>query len=258
MADNVAVTPGSGATIAADELTDGVLGGPIKVQYIKIMDGTLDSSVKTTVKAASTAAAATDPALVVSVSPNSPMTINPTQLGALGQTTMSASVPMTIASDQTYGNSTGSAVPAKAMYGGANAITALPTAATAGNLEGISADKFGRQIVLPVTVRDLVGIQPTTISTTTPTTIVTAAGSGVFADLLSLIISNTSASTNTRVDISDGTVTFSLQSIGGAPPVGIPYMGTPIPATTANTAWTATLATATTDIRVVAIYAKNK
>ena len=193
-------------------------------------------------------AASTDPALVVTIR----------DINANGQTTMSASAPVTIASDQTYGNATGSAVPAKAMYGGADAITALPTAATAGNLVGMSADKFGRQIVLPVTVRDLVGIQPTTISTTTPTSIVPAGGSGVFTDLLALIISNTSASTNTRVDISDGTVTFSLQSIAGAPPVGIPYMGTPIPATTANTAWTATLGTAATDIRFVAIYAKNK
>jgi hypothetical protein len=261
VADNVAVTPGSGATIAADELTDGTLGS-VKVQYIKIMDGTLDSSVKTTVKAASTAAAATDPALVVSVSPNSPMTINPTQLGTLGQTTMSASVPIAIASDQTYGNSTGSAVPAKAMYGGANAITALPTAATAGNLEGISADKFGRQIVLPVTVRDLVGTQAVTLSaTTTETTIITAGGAGIFNDLMCLVISNTSASTNTRVDIRDataGTIIASIQSVGGAPPVGIPYMGTPIPQTTAANNWTAQCATSTTDVRVFAVYAKNK
>jgi hypothetical protein len=249
MTDNVAITPGSGGLVAADEVVDGTLG-TVKVQFIKIMDGTLDGTNKVTVKAGSTAPAAGDPALVVGISPNS--------VNANGQTTMSGSAPVTIASDQTYGNATGSAVPAKAMYGGANAITALPTAATAGNLVGMGADKFGRQIVLPVTVRDLVGIQPTTISTTTPTTIVTAGGSGVFTDLLSLIISNTSASTNTRVDITDGTVTFSLQSIGGAPPVGIPYMGTPIPATTANTAWTATLGTATTDIRIVAIYAKNK
>ena len=51
MADNVAITAGSGVTIAADELTDGVLGS-VKVQYVKIMDGTLDGTSKATVGAA--------------------------------------------------------------------------------------------------------------------------------------------------------------------------------------------------------------
>lgn len=45
MADNVAVTPGTGATIAADEVTDGTLG-TVKVQYVKIMDGTIDGTTK--------------------------------------------------------------------------------------------------------------------------------------------------------------------------------------------------------------------
>ena len=50
MADNVIVTAGSGTTIAADELTDGTLG-LVKVQYVKLMDGTLDSSTKAAVGA---------------------------------------------------------------------------------------------------------------------------------------------------------------------------------------------------------------
>lgn len=45
MADNVAVTSGSGNTIAADEVVDGVLG-TVKVQFVKIMDGTLDGTGK--------------------------------------------------------------------------------------------------------------------------------------------------------------------------------------------------------------------
>lgn len=45
MADNVNVTAGSGTTIAADEVTDGTLG-TVKVQYVKLMDGTLDSTTK--------------------------------------------------------------------------------------------------------------------------------------------------------------------------------------------------------------------
>src|SRR6185312_5266700 len=45
MADNVAVTAGAGTTIAADEVVDGTLG-TVKVQYVKLMDGTLDSTTK--------------------------------------------------------------------------------------------------------------------------------------------------------------------------------------------------------------------
>lgn len=51
MADNVSVTAGSGTTIAADELTDGTLG-VVKVQYVKLMDGTLDSSNKALINSA--------------------------------------------------------------------------------------------------------------------------------------------------------------------------------------------------------------
>lgn len=45
MADNVGITPGSGATIAADEVNDAGLG-LVKVQYVKIMDGTIDGTTK--------------------------------------------------------------------------------------------------------------------------------------------------------------------------------------------------------------------
>lgn len=158
--------------------------------------------------------------------------------------------------------STGAAVPAGAVYDGYLAQTALPTAATAGNIVGGLSDKFGRQIVLPVTIRDLVGTQTTTISaSTSETTIVTAGAAGVFNDLICLIISNTSASTNTRIDIRDataGSIVASIMSIGGAAPVGIPFMGVPIPQTTAANNWTAQCSASTTDIRVYAVYAKNK
>lgn len=50
LADNVAITAGSGTTIAADELTDGTLGS-VKVQFVKIMDGTLDGTSKAAVGA---------------------------------------------------------------------------------------------------------------------------------------------------------------------------------------------------------------
>lgn len=45
MADNVEVSAGSGTNIAADEVVDGTLG-TVKVQFVKIMSGTLDATDK--------------------------------------------------------------------------------------------------------------------------------------------------------------------------------------------------------------------
>src|SRR5690348_10103527 len=57
MADN-ATTGTTGLSIAADEVIDSILG-TVKVQYVKIMDGTLDSTGKLTVDAVSNAARTT-------------------------------------------------------------------------------------------------------------------------------------------------------------------------------------------------------
>lgn len=158
-------------------------------------------------------------------------------------------------------SATAAAVPANAAYAGAQAITALPTAVSNAQEVGISADKFGRPVVLQTTIRDLIGTQTTTISaSTSETTIVTAAAS-TFNDLLLLIVSNTSASTVTRIDFRDttaGSVLFSLISNGGQNPVGFNVGGVGIPQTSVNTNWTAQCATSTTDIRIYAVFAKNK
>lgn len=156
---------------------------------------------------------------------------------------------------------TGAALPSGAISNGGLAKTALPTAATDGNLTAMMTDKFGRPITVPVTIRDLVGTQTTTLSaSTSETTIVTAGGAGIFDDLIMLIVSNTSAATNTRIDFRDttaGSILFSLFSIGGAAPVGF-ALPVPIPQTTANTNWTAQCATSTTDVRIYAVFAKQK
>ena len=68
MADNVTITAGTGTTVAADEVTDGTLG-TVKVQYVKLMDGTLNGVDKATIKASNTAPINTDTALVVAVHP---------------------------------------------------------------------------------------------------------------------------------------------------------------------------------------------
>jgi hypothetical protein len=48
MADNVTITSGAGTTIGADEVTDGTLG-TVKVQYVKLMDASLNGTSKAVV-----------------------------------------------------------------------------------------------------------------------------------------------------------------------------------------------------------------
>lgn len=88
MADQfVAITAGSGTKIDVSELTVGA--NTVERQRMNIGDPTSATAIAA-VKAASTAAAATDPALVVSVSPNSPVvqaTITKGTQGTTGVTT---------------------------------------------------------------------------------------------------------------------------------------------------------------------------
>lgn len=156
------------------------------------------------------------------------------------------------------GASTGSTVPSGAFYQGVNAATSLPSAATAGNLTGMTGDKFGRAVVLPNGFRDIVSSQPTTISSSTSeTTIVTAAAS-TFNDVVSVLVSNTSA-TATRVDIRDttaGSVIWQIYVPAGDSR-GI-SLTTPWPQTSVNTNWTATCGTSVADIRIAVLFVKNK
>lgn len=208
----------------------------------------------------------------VKLDQTTPGTTNAVSLAQIGSTTVasgngtvSAGVQrVSIASDNTVlpavgAGATGSAVPANASYTGFIASTALPTAGTAGNMIGAMSDKFGRQVMLPGTIRDLVGTQTTTISSSTSeTTIVTAAAS-VFNDLTALVVSNTSA-TAARVDFRDttgGSVLFSLYVPAGDTR-GISLGGFPIPQTTVNTNWTAQSSASVADLRVYAVFMKNK
>lgn len=50
MADNINVTPGTGKVVATDEVIDGILG-TVQVQFVKLMDGTLDSTNKLLISA---------------------------------------------------------------------------------------------------------------------------------------------------------------------------------------------------------------
>lgn len=154
----------------------------------------------------------------------------------------------------------GSSLTASPLTIGGLALTALPTAVATTQVVNAMMDKFGRGVNLPITIRDLAATQTTTLSATTSETTIITQAANVFNDIIALIVINTSAGTNTRIDFRDttaGSVIFALQSIGGGGPTGFVFP-VPLPQTTVNTNWTAQCATSTTDIRILAFYAKNK
>lgn len=150
----------------------------------------------------------------------------------------------------------GTAVPGTAIYNGTISTTALPSPTTAGNLVGTASDKFGRVIVIPQSPRDNTATQETTIiSSTGATTIVAAQGSGVFADITSILLSNSSA-TATKFTLSDGTKTRVFYLPAGdmrGISLTVPYA-----ATTANTVWTGTTATSVASVDVSVDFVLNK
>lgn len=103
-----------------------------------------------------------------------------------------------------------------------------------------------------------VGSQTTTISNSTAEVTIISAIAATYLDLATIFISNTSVSA-TRVDIRDasgGTVIFQLfipaDDIRGV------SLTTPWPQTTLNNNWTAQSSNSVSDLRVSALYIKNK
>lgn len=107
-------------------------------------------------------------------------------------------------------------------------------------------------------VRDNVASQTTTISASTSETTIVTANSTQYIDPYLIIVANTSAATQTRIDFRDstnGSIIFSVNSAGNStvlinPPV-------PITQTAKNNNWTATCGTSTTDVRITVFYVKS-
>lgn len=119
-------------------------------------------------------------------------------------------------------------------------------------------DLLGKLVTVALAVRALIVKNYITLTTTTETTLLTAGGAGNFLDISSMILTNTSA-TDVRVDFRDttaGTVMFSVIAKAGVSAV-LDFSDLPICQTTANTNWTAQLAAAVTDVRILAVSAKR-
>lgn len=135
---------------------------------------------------------------------------------------------------------------------GSVASTAIQTARTAGQMITPVADKIGRLVTANEQIRDLTTMSPmVTLTNTTETTIVAATAS-IFNDLRALIVTNTSA-TGVRVDfrtVAAGSVVFSVQvPAGDTRTIELPVVARQA---TVNTAWTAQLSAAVTDVRITA------
>lgn len=142
---------------------------------------------------------------------------------------------------------------------GGQARTSNPTAVANADRVNAMFDKLGKLISVSA-VRDLKGKQKTTItSSTSETTIITAAGASVFADLYGLHIANTSA-TACNVTIKDSTDGSTVDII--AVPAGetrgfMTDCGSAIPQATANNNWTATCSASVASIEITALYVLN-
>lgn len=153
---------------------------------------------------------------------------------------------------------TAASVPANAIYKGGRGTTALPTAVSDGQLVGAMTDKFGRQIVVNGTVRDLIGTAIlSNNSSSSAVSFIAAGAAGVFNDIITLVITNRS-STATVVSLSDngaaGNIyTFAISANGGI----VINFPTPIPQGTAAAAWNV-LNSAAVALDYITTYAKNK
>lgn len=206
------------------------------------------------VKAASTAPAATDPALVVAISPNTAaQPANLTQVNGAAVVAAAAGIQKVGISGNAGASLdavAGAAAPANAVYVGGRVATSNPANESNGDIAPVMTDKAGRVVITQVHIRELVNSTQTAIAATGETTIVAAGGANVFRDLLGLVITTAGAAAQTitiRAGTA-GTTKFVLNYPNAAVAPGQPLILTfnpPLPALAANATWTAQQSAAT-------------
>ena len=150
-------------------------------------------------------------------------------------------------------------ITAKPVTIGGQAKTANPTAVTDGQVVNTTHDKVGKLIAVSA-LRDLKAVQTTTItSSTSETTIITAAGASVFADLYGLILTNTSASAQiaTIKDATAGTTRLTIEVPAGDTRGFMLDAGSAITQAAANNNWTCTCTSSLASLLITALYVKN-
>lgn len=291
MADNFDITPGTGKTIAADEISttlyqrvklihgaDGVNSGDVStsnglpiqdtkdiVDNAAFTDGTSKLSMPGFIydEVAGTALTENDAAAAR-------INVNRAQVGIIedGSTraryaTVTASnalkVDNSAVNQPVIGEIAHDAVDSgNPQKIGGQARTTNPTAVADADRVNAIFDKLGKQVVVGA-IRELKGIQQTNINaSTSETTIVTAVAS-TYLDLYGLVITNNS-STTTKVTIKDataGTTRFVFE-VAGTLTVGFTLpVDSAVPQASTNNNWTATCGTSVNSVDITAMYVKN-
>jgi hypothetical protein len=119
-------------------------------------------------------------------------------------------------------------------------------------------DLLGKPVFVPIFPRALMLTNMITLTSTTETTLVSSGGAGIYVDITSIIVTNTSA-TAVRVDIRDatnGTVRISVMAPATLTVI-IPIGTAPIIQAASNNNWTAQISAAVTDVRITAVAGKR-
>ncbi len=141
---------------------------------------------------------------------------------------------------------------------GGQARTTNPTAVADADRSNFITDKLGKQVVVN-SIRDLKGVQKTTITSSTGETTIITSVSSVFLDLYGLIVANTSATATsvTIKDASSGTTRIILRVPAGDTRGFMLTESAAIPQASATNNWTATCADSVASIEITALYVKN-
>jgi hypothetical protein len=239
---SVAAVPVSGSAIVSTATGTGIFLIPLSTKYLRvrmtaITSGTAIGSIRFSMMALS--------ALFIN------STIN------IGSGSVTATISGTVT---TAGNVAHDAVDSgNSVKIGGKAYTSDPAAVSAGDRADMYVDTLGKQVMVPLASRSMIATSAMiTLSATTETTILAAAGAGVFLDLSWIILTNTSA-TGVRIDFRSalaGAVVMSI-NLAAAETKIFDLSDLPFLQTTANSNWTAQLSTAVTDVRITACAAKR-
>jgi hypothetical protein len=137
-------------------------------------------------------------------------------------------------------------------------FNSTPSAIATGNASPLQLDKQGKLLAVGA-VRTTKGVQKTSITTVSETTVITAGAAGVFNDVYAFIITNKSA-TPVFVDFRDSTA-GSVKLTLAAPASDtrgftVPVDSAMVQGAAANN-WTATVSTGVTSIEITALYVSN-
>ncbi len=256
MADNVAIKDGGGSSVnaATDELADNsqspkitLLRGDASVAAISPATAYAEDSVAVSGDYGTMALSVRRDTAAASAANGDYATLNTDATGRLYTAGADGGDVAHDAADS--GN------PVKA---GGQARTTNPTAVADADRANFITDKLGKQVVVN-SIRDLKGVQKTTITSSTgETTIITAVAS-TFLDLYGLIVANTSATATsvTIKDSSSGTTRVILRCPAGDTRGFMLTESAAIPQATVNNNWTATCADSVASIEITALYVKN-